>query len=236
MSNETGAALVTGGTRGLGRALSLALARRGLTVYATGRDAGDLRALEEEARAYELPVVALRADQALAEDNAAVVAAIRAGGQPLRLVIHNASRLGPRVPLADYPPEDFDAVLAVNVRGPFDLQRRLDPLLEAGATVLVVTSGVGVVGRAGWGAYSVSKFAIEGMAQIWADELKERGVRVHVVDPGAMRTRMRAEAFPEEDPQRLLDPAENVRPFLWLALEGGELPTGQRFKSQAFPY
>ena len=236
MKTNKKVALVTGGSRGLGRALSLALARSGFVVYATGRNPAPLELLQTFAAEDGLAIVGVRSDIASSTDNQALVEMLEADVGRLDLVVHNASLLGPRVSLSDYPSEAFEAVMAANANGPYDLTRKLVPLLGSGACIQFVTSGVGVVGKAGWGAYSVSKFALEGMAQIWAEELKEVGVRVFVIDPGSMRTQMRAEAFPMESPEALIAPEANVNPFLWLAKEGGIEQSGERFKAQSFPY
>ncbi len=226
-------ALITGGTRGLGRALSLDLARQGFTVFATGRTRRTLEVLAADAAAEGLDVRPLLADVADQEANAALAETVRAAGG-LDVLVHNASVLGPRVALADYPADVFRAVLDTNVFGPFDLTRRLRPLLRPNAAVLFLTSGVGVVGKAGWGAYSVSKFALEGLAQIEAEELRSAGVRVFTVDPGSMRTDMRALAYPDEDPSALRRPEDNTAPFLWALLEAGPEHTGTRIKAQAW--
>jgi S-adenosylmethionine:tRNA ribosyltransferase-isomerase len=223
-------ALVTGGTRGLGRALTLALARRGFVVYATGRSPDALEALT--AGSQGLDVRPVRADVSDPSDNAALAARIAEEQGGLDVLVHNASRLGPRTPLADIDTDTFSQVLAVNVLGVHDLTRKLGPLLRPGAGVLLVTSGVGVVGKPGWGAYSVSKFGVEALGQILAGELP--GQRVFVVDPGAMRTAMRAEAYPEEDPTLLRAPEDNTAPFLWLLLDAGPEHSGTRFRAQAW--
>ncbi|MBA3389980.1 MAG: SDR family oxidoreductase, partial [Rubrobacter sp.] len=95
-------------------------------------------------------------------------------------------------------------------------------------------SGVSIEGRAEWGAYSVSKFGVEGLNQILAAELQERGVRVNAVDPGGMRTDMRAAAYPDEDPMTRITPEENTAVFLYLASDESSGVTGERFKAQDF--
>jgi NAD(P)-dependent dehydrogenase (short-subunit alcohol dehydrogenase family) len=100
--------------------------------------------------------------------------------------------------------------------------------------VINVVSGVSVEGRTEWGAYSVSKFGIEGLTQILAAELTGRGIRVNAVDPGGMRTEMRAAAYPEEDPATRITPEENTAVFLYLASDRSKDVTGERFKAQEF--
>jgi NAD(P)-dependent dehydrogenase (short-subunit alcohol dehydrogenase family) len=188
-------AVITGGTRGLGRALALAFAREGYRVYATGRREETLQALSGEAR---------------------------------------GALLGPRIELARYPLETFDQVMAANVRGPFDLTRQILPLLADDAAIEFVSSGVSEGPRVRWGAYNVSKIALDGLAGIWALELKERGVRVFLIDPGPMRTEMRATAYPDEDPGTLEPPEQRTGVFLWLARQADLSLSGRRFQAQEF--
>lgn len=221
--------LITGATRGLGRALALDFARAGHRVFATGRDPEGLADLTAAAQAEGLDVVALPADHTRPSDNARVRGRIEEAGG-LDVLIHNAGILGPRVELAVYPEDAWDAVLDINLSAPFKLTRALIPHLRANASVLLLSSGVGVVGRPKWGAYNVSKFGVEALGQILAAELP--AARVNVVDPGAMRTAMRAAAYPDEDPMTLVTPEENTGVFLWLALESDI--TGERFKAKEF--
>ncbi len=196
-------AVVTGGTRGLGRALVLALARGRWIVYTIGRGKPALARLARDAAAEELAIVPLMGD---VSDPAAIgrlVRRITADRRRVDLLVHNASLLGPRVPLAEWPRRTFDEVLSVNVSAPFDLTRRLLDRLRDDATVLFVSSGVTTAVRTDWGAYEVSKVAMERLAQIYAAELADRGTTVVTVDPGRMRTRMRAAAYPAEDPKTL---------------------------------
>lgn len=227
--------LVTGATRGLGRALALAFARRGHRVYATARGQEGLIALGDEAAAEGLDVVPLRADASRADDNAAVAGRVASDGRALDVVIHNASLLGPRVALEDYPPDEFERVMAANVFAPFDLTRQLVPHLAPHAALLFVSSGVSLGPRERWGAYNVSKIALDGLAGIWARELRPRGVRVFIVDPGGMRTGMRAAAYPAEDPMTLPTPEERAGAFVWLAEHGRVEDTGSRHLAADLP-
>lgn len=221
--------LITGGTRGLGRALVVAFARRGYRVYTTARGVEGLAALADHAAAEPLDVVTLRADVSRVEDNAAVASRIVADGHKLDVVIHNAGLLGPRVPLASYPSGEFSDVMAANVFAPFDLTRQLLPMLAPNCALIFVSSGVSLGPREGWGAYNVSKIALDGLAGIWARELRGDGVRVFIVDPGGMRTDMRAAAYPSEDPMTLPTPEENAEAYIRLAEEGLMSETGRRY-------
>jgi NAD(P)-dependent dehydrogenase (short-subunit alcohol dehydrogenase family) len=150
------------------------------------------------------------------------------------VLVNNAGLLGPRVAIEDYPEDEWRRIIDANLTGPFLVSRAAIPHLSDGASIINVVSGVSVEGRAEWGAYSVSKFGIEGLNQILAAELAERGVRVNAVDPGGMRTDMRAAAYPEEDPQTRITPEENTAVFLYLASEESKGVTGERFKAQEF--
>ena len=108
------------------------------------------------------------------------------------------------------------------------------PHIPEGGSIINLVSGVSVEGRAEWGAYSVSKFGIEGLSQILSAELEERGIRSNAVDPGGMRTDMRAAAYPEEDPGTKITPEENTDVFLYLASDESKGVTGERFKAQEF--
>ena len=140
----------------------------------------------------------------------------------LDVLINNASMLGPRVPIAHYPEIEWAKVFQINVIAPFVLTKGLFSLLDAGdgSCVINISSSVGRKGRAYWGAYSASKFAIEGFTQTLADETEEaKRVRVYSVNPGATRTKMRKEAYPLEDPEKLKIP-ENFLDLFIALVEG----------------
>ena len=227
-------ALVTGGTRGLGRALALTFAGRGYRVYATARGQDGLAALAAEATERRLDIVPIRADHSRTDDNARVVGRISDDARRVYLAIHNAGLLGPRVELAAYPPDEFERVMAANLFAPFDLTRQLLPILAPAAAIIFVSSGVSLGPRRYWGAYNVSKIALDGLAGIWAKELRDRGVRVFIVDPGPMRTTMRADAYPQEDPRTLEPPEARTPVFVWLAERADLSLSGGRFKAEGF--
>ncbi|MBX6763760.1 MAG: SDR family oxidoreductase [Rubrobacteraceae bacterium] len=227
-------AIVTGASRGLGRALALAFAREGASLVLNSRGEEGLRTVAEEAGRFGAGVESVAADVSTAEGARRLVdAAIGRFGR-IDVLVNNAGILGPRVRIEDYPEEEWRRVLDVNLTGPFLLCKAAIPHLSEGASIINVVSGVSIEGRPEWGAYSVSKFGLEGLTQILAGELADRGVRVNSVDPGGMRTEMRAAAYPEEDPMTLITPEENTAVFLYLASEESAGTTGQRFKAQQF--
>jgi NAD(P)-dependent dehydrogenase (short-subunit alcohol dehydrogenase family) len=231
--------LVTGAGDGIGRAVSLALARAGAEVILLGRTVRKLEAVHAEIEklgAPEASIVPLDLERALAADYEAVADAIATRYGRLDGLLHNAALLGALTPLEQYDVPMFMRVMHVNVTAEFVLTRQLLPLLRASpdAAVLFTSSGVGNAGRAYWGAYSISKFAVEGMAQVLSQELESTSaVRVNVIDPGKVRTSMRRAAYPSEAPESL--PTADSLTGAYLALLGpaSRGVTGQRFRAQA---
>jgi len=230
--------LVTGAGDGIGRAVSLALAGAGAEVILLGRTVRKLEALHAEIGklgAPEASIVPLDLERALAADYEAAADAIAKRYGRLDGLLHNAALLGALTPLEQYDVPLFMRVMHVNVTAEFVLTRQLLPLLRASrdAAVLFTSSGVGNVGRAYWGAYSISKFAVEGMAQVLSQELENTSnVRVNVIDPGKVRTSMRRQAYPSEAPESLPTPSSLTN--AWLALLGPASVgiTGRRFQAQ----
>jgi NAD(P)-dependent dehydrogenase (short-subunit alcohol dehydrogenase family) len=233
-SLEGKVALVTGASQGLGRALALAYAREGAKLVINARGEGSIRPVAEEVEALGAEVLAVPADVADSEgvDRLLSQAADRFGG--IDVLVNNAGILGPRVKIEDFPEDEWRKVMDANLTGLFLVSKAAVPHLNDGGSVINLVSGVSVDGRPEWGAYSVSKFGVEGITQILAAELKDRGVRVNAVDPGGMRTDMRAAAYPEEDPQTRITPEENTDVFLYLASDESQGVTGERFKAQEF--
>jgi NAD(P)-dependent dehydrogenase (short-subunit alcohol dehydrogenase family) len=134
------------------------------------------------------------------------------------VLINNAGVLGPSEPIATYPPEAWEEVIRINIHGTFLVTQAVVRTMipRRSGMILSVTSSVGRKGRATWGAYSVSKFGLEGMMQTLAEEVGPFGLRVVTLNPGGTRTKMRAAAYPKEDPSRLQDPTEAAKAFLTL--------------------
>jgi NAD(P)-dependent dehydrogenase (short-subunit alcohol dehydrogenase family) len=226
--------LITGASQGLGRALALAFAREGARVVVNARSEESVRPVAGEVEDAGAEVLAVAADVSKGADVERLVGESVERFGKIDVLVNNAGLLGPRVAIEDFPEDEWRRVIDANLTGPFLVSRAAIPYLSNGASIINVVSGVSVEGRAEWGAYSVSKFGMEGLNQILAAELAERGVRVNAVDPGGMRTEMRAAAYPEEDPQTRITPEENTAVFLYLASDESEGVTGERFKAQEF--
>lgn len=218
-------AVVTGGSAGIGRALVERLAARGARVWTVSR-----HPVPDAPRG----VWALVGDLTDPRTVRALADAVERDGGGLDLLVNNAGVLGPRVTLDRYPPEEWDRVLAVNATTPFRVIQSLLPALARSrrAVVLNVSSGAGVRGRACWGAYAASKFAVEGLTQVLADELGDGGIRVHAVDPGGTATAMRAAAYPDEDPGTLPTPDAVALAILRMVDADPPPATGTRLRAR----
>lgn len=226
--------VVTGASQGLGRALALAFAEAGAKLVVNSRSEESITPIAQEAQTLGAEVLAVAADVSDGADAQRLIDATvdRFGG--IDVLINNAGVLGPRVAIEEYPEDEWRKVIDANLTGPYLVSRAAIPHLSEGASIINLVSGVSVEGRPEWGAYSVSKFGIEGLTQILAAELQDRSIRVNAVDPGGMRTDMRAAAYPDEDPQSRITPEENTAVFLYLASDESKDVTGQRFKAQEF--
>jgi NAD(P)-dependent dehydrogenase (short-subunit alcohol dehydrogenase family) len=231
---EDKVAMITGASQGLGRALALAYAKEGARVVINARSEESIRPVAGEVESSGAEVLALAADVSKSADVQRLVETAAERFGKIDVLVNNAGLLGPRVAIAEYPEEEWRRVIDANLTGPFLVSKAVVPCMPEGGSIVNVVSGVSVEGRPEWGAYSVSKFGVEGLTQILASELEERGIRVNAVDPGGMRTEMRAAAYPDEDPMTRITPEENTDVFVYLASDGSKGVTGQRFKAQEF--
>jgi NAD(P)-dependent dehydrogenase (short-subunit alcohol dehydrogenase family) len=204
-------ALVTGATRGIGRATALALSAAGAHVIAVGRTQGALEDLDDEARALGgegVTLVPLDLTNGAGIDQLGFEIFQR--HRRLDILVHAAAALSRLWPVAHVPPETWDRLLATNLTSAYRLIRSLEPLLRASpsARAIFITDAQAARPAAFWGAYAATKAAIEAMVRAWADEVDNTSIRAVLVDPGAVRTRLRAEAFPGEDKTSLTNPAE----------------------------
>ncbi len=209
-------ALVTGASRGVGRAISLELARQGAHVVALARTQGALEELDDDIRALGGQATLVPCDVTDFDALDRLGAALFERWGKLDIFVGNAGVLGPLSPLAHVDVKDWNRVVAVNVTANWRLIRSLDPLLRASGAgrVLFVTSGAAHKAKPFWGPYAISKAALDAMARTYAAEVKDAGVTVMIANPGPLRTRMRAQAMPGEDPMTLPAPEDFAKKCL----------------------
>lgn len=213
-------ALVTGATRGIGAATAIALAEAGAHVVAVGRTEGALEEVDDAIKAKGGTATLVPMDVTDYEAIDRLGGALYQRYGHLDVFVGNAGILGPVTPIGHVDPKDWDQALCVNVTANYRFVRSLDPLLRlstAGRAVFV-TSGAAHKGRAYWGPYAVTKAALEVLARTWAAESLTSNLRVNVFNPGPIRTRMRAKAFPGEDPMTLEVPEAAAAAILTLCL------------------
>ena len=229
--------LVTGAGDGIGKAAALSFAKHGATVILLGRTTSKLEALYDEITSAGYPEAIIHPmdlQHASEEDYKVLGASIVEQFDCLDGLLHNAAVLGPRAPIEFYPHEAWMKVMQINVNAAYALSRALLPALQAApnASVVFTSSSVGRKGRAYWGAYSVSKFAVEGLMQVLADELRQTSkVRVNSIDPGATRTSMRKDAYPAENPESLPSPEDKLPLYLYLMGNDSVGITGEALKA-----
>jgi len=229
---------ITGASSGLGHALALACARCLATVVLIGRAEKKLEEVHAEIAAAALPeasIAVLDLERGLARDYDALADALLARYGRLDGLVHNAGLLGTLTPIEHYDVPTWCRVMHVNVTAAFALTQVLLPALKrsADASVVFTSSSVGRKGRAYWGAYAVSKFAIEGLAQVLSAELESTSrVRVNTLNPGPARTSMRRQAYPAENPESVPLPAQLTGPYIALLGPASRGVTGQAFNAQ----
>ncbi|HET9330528.1 MAG TPA: YciK family oxidoreductase [Steroidobacteraceae bacterium] len=229
---------ITGASSGIGRAIALACAAHQAQVVLIGRNAARLEAVHTEiaaSGAAEATIAVLDLEKALARDYDAVADAVLERYGRLDGLLHNAGLLGTLTPIEHYDVPTWCRVLHVNVTAAFALTQVLLPALKksADASVVFTASAVGRRGRAYWGAYAVSKFAIEGLSQVLAQELEAIShVRVNTLNPGRTRTSMRRQAYPAEDIDTLPLPAAHASAYIALLGPASAGVTGQAFDAQ----
>lgn len=211
-------ALVTGASRGIGRAVALGLAQAGCHVIITARSLPGLESLDDEIQSAGGSATLLQLDLKKGEKVDQLGPTIYQRWQKLDILVGNAGILGPLSPLAHVTEDGWTSTIDINLNANWRLIRTLDPLLhrsDAGRAVFV-TSGAATGKYAYWGPYAAAKAGLEAMVKVWSHEVASTNVRVNLVNPGATRTTMRAKAFPGENPDSLPAPAELVPMFLEL--------------------
>jgi NAD(P)-dependent dehydrogenase (short-subunit alcohol dehydrogenase family) len=235
MQLEDKAVLVTGASRGLGRALFAAFAEAGARVVGVARNPEAIERTAAELSARGLSAHALGADVADKHAIHAIAGAAAALVGPIDVLVHNASTLGPTpLPLLlDTECEDFAHVLELNLLGPFRLSKAIvgSMLLRGSGLVLHVSSDAALVPYPRWGAYGVSKAALDQLGRIWAAELEGSGVRTLSIDPGEMDTDMHRAALPDADPATLARPGDVARWIIARVREAEHIPSGSRLSA-----
>ena len=229
--------LVTGASDGIGREAAITYARQGARVILTGRNPQKLQQVRQTIDALQqqpASVLVLDLATATAEDYQQFAREVATITPTLEGLLHNAGILGTLQPMAEISTEEWHQVLKINLDASFFLTRALLPLLlnASHASLVFTSSSVGRQGRAGWGTYSVSKFATEGMMQVLANEYKDSGLRVNCINPGGTRTTMRASAFPQENASLLKTPADIMPVYLHVMSDASIGQTGISFDAQ----
>ena len=220
LTNKT--ILITGATDGIGKVLAEEFSKLGSNIILLGKNSSKLDAVYDQLdNSFDSQKhLILEADLSLLNNESAheILRAISNEYDALDGIIHNAAILGTMTPLEDYELSKWDEVLNINLRAPFLLTKTLKSILENSTMprIIFTSSGVANTGRAFWGAYSVSKFGLKGLAEIFTNELETTSsIKVFNFDPGATQTKMRASARPAEDPSSLKAPHKLVNCYLW---------------------
>ena len=213
--------LVTGAGDGIGRAASIAFARHGATVVLLSKTLPHLESVYDEIEALGCPTPAIypmHLEGATPHEFDELALKLEETFGRLDGILHNAASIPYLSRIKDYDPEDWMKVMQVNLNAPFMLTQVLLPLLlkAEDASLIFTSDAVGRKGKAYWGAYAVSKFGLEGLMQVLADELDSSNIRVNSIDPGPTRTRMRKIIFPGEDPETIKPPEALMPIYLWL--------------------
>lgn len=224
-------ALVTGASRGIGAACAEALGAAGAHVVLVARTGRALEAVEERIHDFGGSATIAPLDLTDGTSIGKLAAAVAERWQALDILILNAAMLGSLTPVQDLDPKEFSQLLSVNLLANQAMVAAFDPLLRKSqkAEIVAITSSVGAEPRAFWGGYGASKAALENLIGTYGDENAHSGrMRVHIVDPGATRTRMRSLAFPGEEPESV-KPPEVVAEAI-LARIRSDTATGQRMR------
>lgn len=221
-------ALVTGASRGIGRASALALAKAGAHVLALARTVGGLEELDDEIRAIGGKASLIPLDLTEGDGVERLAEALAGRFESIDILVANAAMLGELAPLTDIDPAVWQKTLDLNLTVNWRIIRAFDPMLRKspdGRAVFLTSRVGGEIARPFWGAYAVSKAGLEMLAKTYAAETEKTSVQVAILDPGAMRTSMRAQAMPGEDPDTLPSP-EELAPLLYHAVtrdRGGDI-------------
>lgn len=226
-------AIITGASRGLGRAIAQSFAREGAFISICSRT-DDIFTVADQIKSSCTKCHAGKIDVSDYERVREFVEEVYKRFGRIDVLVNNAAILGVREKIVDYPVDEWRRVIDVNLNGVFYFTREVLKYMMAqgDGSIIMISSSVGRKGKARWGAYSVSKFGVEGLVQILADELKDTGIRVNSVNPGPLATKMRKQAYPDEDSSKLKKPEEIVDIFIYLASDESKGITGMQFEAQ----
>ena len=228
--------VITGGSKGLGRALAARFADEGARLALCARSIDELNRVALDLSLRGSPCIVSACDIADAAQVSQFANLVLEDFGAVDVLINNASLLGPHIDILEWTKPTWDRVIDVNVNGLFSVTKAFLPSMvgQRAGSIINVSSSVGRVGKRRWGAYASSKFALEGFTQVLADEVKGSGIRVNSVNPGAMDTEMRHAACPDEDCSKLKSPSEVTEVFVYLASDESRGTTGLRFDAQEF--
>ena len=228
--------VISGGSKGLGKALAQRFAREGAKLAICARHDEALNAVVKELREIDAVVISRPCDIANSEEVKEFAATVIDEFDSVDVLINNASAILPLKHIADYAEREWEEVMRTNINGLFNFTHAfLPPMMEKKSGAIInVSSSVGRATRARWGAYAVSKYALEGFTQLLADELRPFNITVNSVNPGAMATEMRRVVHPEEDQKLLRKPEFVTDLFVYLASNDGEGISGQQFDASTY--
>ena len=230
--------LITGAGSGIGKAAAITYASHGATVILLGKTSSKLEKVYDEIEKLDCPAPSISLMDLLiadASDYQELIDNLLAEFNQLDGLLLNAAILGDRSPIEQYDVQKWVETIHINLTSQFILVKTLLPALKksGNASVVFTSSGVGKIGKAFWGAYSVSKFGLEGLCQILAEEFdNDSSIRFNCINPGAVRTKMRKAAYPLENPDNLPAPEEVMEKYLWLMSEASKNISGKSFDCQ----
>lgn len=225
-------AIVTGGSRGIGRAVAIRYADEGARVLAVARNEQLLNSLQEQLAKNGRSCTKIVADVSVPADCQRIIAEANKLYGRVDVLVNNAGILGKRVEITSVDLTDWQRVFDVNVHAVFMLSKlaAIEMVKQRSGSIINITSGVVPRPRIEWGAYLPSKFAVEGLSLMLSEELKDTGVRVNMIDPGRTNTDMVRMAFPNIDPFTFKLPEDITEPFVFLASDEARLVTGARIQ------
>ncbi|MCK5709769.1 MAG: SDR family NAD(P)-dependent oxidoreductase [Deltaproteobacteria bacterium] len=226
-------ALITGGSKGIGKGIAEAYLKQGAEVIICGRNEANLQATGDELKEFG-QINYVVCDITKLDDVKRLASQIDAIKQKLDILVNNASILGARSSIMEYPEDVWEEVIHINLNAQFFVTKALLPLLNKSenSSIINVSSSVGRKGKKEWGAYAASKFGVEALTQVLAHEMEDTNVRVNSVNPGGTRTDMRAGAYPDEDPNTLPTPLDISPVFVYLASDESIDINGQEFAAR----